>query len=152
MSSIERVRKRRGTTRGLTTKVVTKTEAALGEDRSNIDHRKLKQIKTDLEEKSGYLKELDAKILDSLYDENADSEACEKEAEEADDIQAKISFKLICIEEILKEIGKDETSSVASGLQRSESCGSVAESLNSICTTASQSQNMARVKLPKLEI
>ena len=52
--------------------------------------------------------------MDSLNDENADSEACEKEAEEADDIRAKIPFKLIWICEILKGIWKDETSSVAS--------------------------------------
>ena len=52
--------------------------------------------------------------MDRLNDENADSETCKKEAEEADDIRAKISFKLICIYEILKEIWKDKTSSVAS--------------------------------------
>ena len=153
MEQIERVRKSRRTTRGLVTKLLTKTEECLGQEGVDVDWRKLKQIQSDLKEKLNCLKGLDSTILDTLFDDDADDEVCTKEAEEADEIQGKISFKLICIEEALREISNDENSSVAlSRSQRSESKESVPESLNSNDTTASLPLNAARIKLPKLEI
>ena len=114
--------------------------------------------------------------MDSLFDGDTDDETCAKEAEEADEIQGKISFKLICIDELLEEIANDDNSSVASSrlhtsepkpndengsiapseLQRSESKESVPESVasgcSSHCSIVSPPQNTARIKLPKLEI
>ena len=123
-----------------------------------------------------YLKQLDATILDSLFDDDTDNETCVKEAEEADEIQGKISFKPICIHELLEEIANDDSSSVASSrlqtsepkpndekrsiasseLQRSESKESVPESVTSGCSShgsiVSPPQTAARIKLLKLEI
>ena len=81
MEQIERVRKRRRTTGGLVTKLLTKTEECLGQEGIDVDWRKLKQIQSDLKEKLNCLKGLDPTILDSLFDGDADDEVCTKEAE-----------------------------------------------------------------------
>ena len=151
MEQIERVRKRRRTTRGLVTKLLTKTEECLGQEEIDVDQRKLKHFQAELMDKSECLKQLDATVLDSLYDEDADDEICMKEAEEADEIQEKISFKLICIEEALREISESKES-VSERSQKSESRESIPESVKSSETTASLPQNAAKIKLPKLEI
>ena len=151
MEQIERVRKRRRTTRGLVTKLLTKTEECLGQEEIDVDQRKLKHFQAELMDKSECLKQLDATVLDSLYDEDADDEICMKEAEEADEIQEKISFKLICIEEALREISESKES-VSERSQKSESRESIPDSVKSSETTASLPRNAAKIKLPKLEI
>ena len=155
MEKIELVRKRRRTTRGLVTKLLAKIEHCLEQERAEVDRRKLKQFQSDLTEKAECLKQLDATILDSLFDGDTDDETCAKEAEKADEIQGKIFFKLICIDELLEEIANDNSSSVASSrlqtsepkpndeygsiapsdLQRSESKESVPDSVTSGCSS-----------------
>ena len=66
-----------------------------GQEEIDVDQRRLKHFQDELMDKSECLKQLDATVLDSLYDEDADDEICMKEAEEVDEIQEKISFKLI---------------------------------------------------------
>ena len=100
------------------------------------------------------MKQLDATILDILFDENAGDETCDKEAEEANDIQEKISFDLVYLDKAIKEIDNDAKSNASStGLQRIDSEESVLESVKSDSTAASSPRISAvRVKLPKLEI
>ena len=57
MEEIERVRKRRRTTRGLVTKLLAKIEHCLEQERAEVDRRKLKQFQADLTEKAECLKQ-----------------------------------------------------------------------------------------------
>eukprot|EP00795_Rhopilema_esculentum_P014741 gene14741-5847_t len=111
MENVERARKKRRTTRGLVTKLLTKIEESLEQDRIEIDCRKLKQFQADLKEKAECLKEIDGTILDGLIDVDADDDTCENEAAEANEIQEKIRFNLICLEEALESIGMKRSTS-----------------------------------------
>ena len=73
----------------------------------------LKQFQADLKEKSKYLQQLGATVLDSLFDGDGDDERCMKEDEEAEETQGEISFKLIFIEEALTELVSTKTAAWA---------------------------------------
>ena len=74
MEEIERVRKRRGTARGLVTKLLAKIQHCLEQERAEVDQRKLKQFQADLKEKAESLKHFDYTILDSLFDGDTDDD------------------------------------------------------------------------------
>ncbi|XP_065053577.1 uncharacterized protein LOC135682559 isoform X2 [Rhopilema esculentum] len=145
MENVERARKKRRTTRGLVTKLLTKIEESLEQDRIEIDCRKLKQFQADLKEKAECLKEIDGTILDGLIDVDADDDTCENEAAEANEIQEKIRFNLICLEEALESIGMKRSTSQESVAESLKSNSSISESHRSFTTAV-------RVKLPKLEL
>ena len=145
MENVERARKKRRTTRGLVTKLLTKIEDSLEQDRIEIDCRKLKQFQADLKEKAECLKEIDGTILDGLIDVDADDDTCENEAAEANEIQEKIRFNLICLEEALESIGMKRSTSQESVAESLKSNSSISESHRSFTTAV-------RVKLPKLEL
>ena len=66
-----------------------------------------------MKEKSKYLQQLGATVLDSLFDGDGDDERCMKEDEEAEETQGEISFKLIFIEEALTELVSTKTAAWA---------------------------------------
>ena len=155
-------RKKRRTTRGLVTKLLTKVKESLEEETEAVDQRKLRQFEIDLKEKAECLKELDETVLNNLFDTDADEETCGNEAEEANAIQEKITYQLICIQDALKEIDDGVKSIRSVSLQQSmsrESIGSAeskVETTSNIAVASSSEMVLAgrsvRVKLPKLEM
>ena len=154
-------KKERRTIRSLATKLVNKVKECLDEASDGVDDRKLRQFRAALKEKSIVLKELDKEILNYLYTTGAEDEICENEAEQASEIQEKIDYQLICVEDMLKEM-EDEKLSVNS------SSKSHSVSRESIVTVASNddghsnesefqpskswNDRTVRVKLPKLQM
>ena len=110
--AVDRAKKLRRTTRGLVTKLVHKVSDCLKEEPDAIDRRQLRQFLADLKEKSTELKELDNVVLDDYFDTDADEDTCDKEAEEANAIQERISYSIISIEDTFTERSEEDNSSV----------------------------------------
>ena len=84
MEHVDRLKKKRRTTRGIVSKQIKRIEEFLGTKENDV--RRLKQYQTDLNDKLGNLKELDEQILEGLLDNDVDDEGREKEAEEAQEV------------------------------------------------------------------
>ena len=135
MEQVDRLKKKRRTTRGIVSKQIKWIEEFLGTKENDV--RRLKQYQTDLNDKLGNLKELDEQILEGLLDNNVDDEGREKEAEEAQEVRDKVLYCLSGVEQALLEI------------ERKGKNGKSAQ--NGINSMASQSREI-KAKLPKLEI
>ena len=101
MDYLEKTKKKRKSHSGTTTKLLNKMEDALGKD--DKDQLRLQQLLADLRDKSEVLKALDGKMFELMIEE-ADDDACDKEAEKASDIKDKITYNLISVENALKEM------------------------------------------------
>ena len=113
----------------------------------DVDVVRVQQLLSDLREKAGVLKELDEGILEIMFEIEED-EACETEAEEANEIKEKITYRIFLLEDALKK-EPSTTPQPEENLERSPSV----ESINSIASsTTSVKGNQRKVKLPKLEL
>ena len=135
MEHIDRLKKKRRTTRGIVSKQIKRIEEFLGTKENDV--RRLKQYQTDLNDKLGNLKEVDEQILEGLLDNNVDDDGREKEAEEAQEVRDKVLYCLSGVEQALLEIER-----------KGKNVKSAQKGINSM---ASQSREI-KVKLPKLEI
>ena len=142
MEHVDRLKKKRRTTRGLVTKQINRIEECLTNEDSDV--RRLKQYQTDLSEKLVNLKELDEQILEGLLDNDEDDEVRDKEAEEAQEIKDRVLYCLSGIEQALLQIEREET---GEKISRNGS----KDGINSEDARGSQSRKM-KIKLPKLEI
>eukprot|EP00795_Rhopilema_esculentum_P001369 gene1369-15774_t len=122
---VNTAKKERRTIRSLATKLVNKVKECLDEASDGVDDRKLRQFRAALKEKSIILKELDKEILNYLYTTDAEDEICENEAEQASEIQEKIDYQLICVEDILKEMEDEKLSINSSSKSHSASRESI---------------------------
>ena len=100
---LENARRKRGSNRGATTKLLTKIKEAL-DDADNIDEVRLQMYLTYLKDKIELLKYLDKEIFDTLIDQEADQAACDQEMEEACEIRERATYNLAILEKALKEI------------------------------------------------
>eukprot|EP00795_Rhopilema_esculentum_P009041 gene9041-16684_t len=80
MDNLEKTKKKRKSHRGTTTKLLNKVEDALAKEEK--DQLRLQQLLADLKDKAEVLKALDGEIFELMIEE-ADDDACDKEAEEA---------------------------------------------------------------------
>ena len=142
MEHVDRLKKKRRTTRGLVTKQINRIKECLTNEDSDV--RRLKQYQTDLSEKLVNLKELDEQILEGLLDNDEDDEVRDKEAEEAQEIKDRVLYCLSGIEQALLQIEREKT---GEKISRNGS----KDGINSEDARGSQSRKM-KVKLPKLEI
>ena len=143
--ALEKLKKKRRTYRATTTKTVNKIDDILKQE--DVDVIRIQQLLSDIREKLGTLKELDDGILEIMF-ENNDDEACEKEAEEANEIREKVTYNIFLLEEALKK-NSSSTPQTKPNLQRSSSL----ESVSSIESSTSSARGYHRkVKLPQLEL
>eukprot|EP00795_Rhopilema_esculentum_P009774 gene9774-18308_t len=142
---VNTAKKERRTIRSLATKLVNKVKECLDEASDGVDDRKLRQFRAALKEKSILLKELDKEVLNYLYTTDAEDEICENEAEQASEIQEKIDYQLICVEDILKEM-EDEKLSINSS---SKSHSASRESIVSIASNDDGHSNESELQHSK---
>eukprot|EP00795_Rhopilema_esculentum_P009986 gene9986-18610_t len=122
---VNTAKKERRTIRSLATKLVNKVKECLDDASDGVDDRKLRQFRAALKETSIILKELDKEILNYLYTTDTEDEICENEAEQASEIQEKIDYQLICVEDMLKEMKDDKLSVNSSSKSHSASRESI---------------------------
>eukprot|EP00795_Rhopilema_esculentum_P005498 gene5498-1931_t len=115
--ALEKLKKKRRTYRATTTKTVNKIDDILKQE--DVDVIRIQQLLSDIREKLGTLKELDDGILEIMF-ENNDDEACEKEAEEANEIREKVTYNIFLLEEALKKYSSS-TPQTKPNFQRSSS-------------------------------
>ena len=160
---LEKARRKRGSNRGATTRLLTKIIEAL-DDADNRDEVRLQMYFTDLKEKIELLKYLDKEIFDTMIDQETDQAACDQEMEEACEIRERATYNLAILEKALKEIEVESTRieaesgaevlSQTSETQNSEYLRRSAsrESLFSGSSNLSAEFAGRRVKMPKLEL
>ena len=160
---LEKARRKRGSNRGATTRLLTKIKEAL-DDAENRDEVRLQMYLTDLKDKIELLKYLDKEIFDTMIDQEADQAACDQEMEEACEVRERATYNLAILEKALKEIEFESTRidaesgaevlSQTSETQNSEYLRQSAsrESLFSGSSNLSVEFAGRRVKLPKLEL
>ena len=102
MEAVEKLRKKRKPIRGVITKLMNKADNALKENLDQIDERKLKHYETNLKDSFELLRQLDNDIFEGLVDNNADDDVCEKEMLDTSDINEKVTYCLICLEDSLR--------------------------------------------------
>jgi len=93
---LEKARRKRGSNRGATTRLLTKIKEALDDD--NRDEVRLQVYLTDLKDKIELLKNLDKEIFDTMIDQEADQAACDQEMEEACEIKERATYNLAILE------------------------------------------------------
>eukprot|EP00795_Rhopilema_esculentum_P017294 gene17294-8872_t len=123
--ALEKLKKKRRTYRATTTKTVNKIDDISKQE--DVDVIRIQQLLSDIREKLGTLKELDDGILEIMF-ENNDDEACEKEAEEANEIREKVTYNIFLLEKALKK-NSSSTPQTKPNLQRSSSLESIPESI-----------------------
>ena len=113
----------------------------------DVDVVRVQQLLSDLREKAVVLKELDEGILEIMF-EIEENEACETEAEEANEIKEKITYRIFLLEDALKK-EPSTNPQPEENLERSLSV----ESINSIASSTSPVKgNQRKVMRPKLEL
>ena len=161
MEDVEKLRKKRKPIRGVITKFLNKVDDAWKEDPKQIDERKLKQYEKNLKDNFELLKQLDKDIFEGLVENDAEDDVCEKEVLDASDINERVTYCLICLEEPFKAEKASEKQGDLSGSSSKGNLNSVATSIaDSVAGSEASngsnasSTNRRRVKarLPKLEL
>ena len=159
---LEKARRKRGSNRGATTRLLTKIKEALDDD--NRDEVRLQVHLTDLKDKIELLKNLDKEIFDTMIDQEADQAACDQEMEEACEIKERATYNLAILEKALKDmdvgsirIENESVAEVLSQASETKDTGHLSRSTSReslISRSSNQSTEFAarRVKLPKLEL
>jgi len=97
---LEKLKKKRGTARGIVTKLINKIADAEWNNPSDIEARQIRQWMLSLEENVEALKTLDSEIMDQMIEKDADDREVEKEAEEANEVRDKIICAKICLQDL----------------------------------------------------
>jgi len=97
---LEKLKKKRGTARGIVTKLINKIADAERNNPNDIESRQIRQWMLSLEENVEALKTLDSEIMDQMIEKDADDREVEKEAEEANEVRDKIICAKICLQDL----------------------------------------------------
>jgi len=97
---LEKLKKKRGTARGIVTKLINKIADAERNNPNDIEARQIRQWMLSLEENVEALKTLDSEIMDQMIEKDADDREVEKEAEEANEVRDKIICSKICLQDL----------------------------------------------------
>ena len=169
MDDLEKKKKTRKYHRVATTKLLNKIQAELDKQPDDVDYRRLRVLRKDLNEKADTLKSLDNGISE-LTIEHCDEDVCVKEAEESTEYKEKVMYTIFTLEDTFKEKNGSHSSggsqasiegsqasvkdSLASGESGSMNRSVSKESLASFTSSNEQPQQASsrRVKLPKLEL
>ena len=97
---LEKLKKKRGTARGIVTRLLNKIADAERNNPNDIEARQIRQWMLSLEENAEALKILDSEIMDQMIGKDADDKEVEKEAEEANEVRDKIICTKICLQDL----------------------------------------------------
>ena len=139
---IEKLKKKRKTLRTSVTKLANKMSDSLKAE--DIDERLLRQHSRNLAENFDELRKVDKDILDALVEIDADDADRDKETEDANEIQGKVTYIQLSVEDYLKEHRNKEENLPSSSKDSTRSVASLADS--------DSGRKRAKAKLPKLQL